>query len=188
MPAPGARPMLHRRRLLAAAGVLASPLTGWANTPPPELREELPAARLAGQGRLRFFGLSVYDARLWLTTAPGPEPWVQPLALELAYTRDLVGAQIAERSLTEMRRVGEVSPPQAERWLAQMRQLFPDVRAGDRITGVHRPGEGARFFLNGRRLGEVADAAFARLFFAIWLSPRTSEPGLRAQLLGEAVR
>lgn len=188
MPAPTRGPVWQRRRWLAAAAGLATPLGSWANVLPPELREELPAARLAGQGRLRFFGLSVYDARLWRTAAPGPEPWQQPLALELAYTRDLVGDQIAERSLVEMRRVGEVSPSQAERWLAQMRQLFPDVRAGDRITGVHRPGEGARFFLNGRRLGEVADANFARLFFAIWLSPRTSEPALRAQLLGEAAR
>lgn len=187
MPASALR--ASRRRLLAAgAGAVAAPIAGWANPAPPELREALPGARLVGQGRLRFFGLAIYDARLWLDGAPGPEPWQQPLALELAYARELVGEQIAERSLQEMRRVGDVSAPQAERWLAQMRQLFPDVRAGDRLTGVHRPGEGARFFLNGRRLGEVADAAFARQFFAIWLSPRTSEPALRAQLLGEAAR
>ena len=65
-----------------------------------------------------------------------------------------------------------------------MKQLFPDVQAGDRITGVHRPGVGARFHVNGRLAGEVRDADFARLFFAIWLSPRTSEPQLRAALLG----
>jgi hypothetical protein len=35
-------------------------------------------------------------------------------------------------------------------------------------------------------VGEVRDATFARLFFGIWLSPRTSEPQLRAALLGLA--
>ena len=65
-----------------------------------------------------------------------------------------------------------------------MTRLFPDVRAGDRITGVHRPGTGARFFVNGRLQGELPDADFARLFFGIWLSPRTSEPALREALLG----
>jgi hypothetical protein len=43
------------------------------------------------------------------------------------------------------------------------------------------------FLLNGRPLGEVRDPDFARVFFGIWLSPRTSEPALReALLLGRA--
>ena len=37
--------------------------------------------------------------------------------------------------------------------------------------------------MQGRTVGEVADAEFARLFFGIWLSPRTSEPQLRQALL-----
>jgi hypothetical protein len=65
-----------------------------------------------------------------------------------------------------------------------MTRLFPDVKAGDRITGVHRPGESAAFFVNGRAVGEVREARFASLFFGIWLSPRTSQPALRAALLG----
>jgi Chalcone isomerase-like len=107
-------------------------------------------------------------------------------ALEIEYARPLKGHSIAERSLTEMQRVGDVNANDGERWLAQMKQLFPDVQAGDRITGVHRPSEGARFHFNGRLVGEVRDAAFARLFFGIWLSPRTSEPQLRNALLGLA--
>ena len=31
--------------------------------------------------------------------------------------------------------------------------------------------------------GEILDARFSRLFFAIWLAPTTSEPGLRQALL-----
>jgi len=64
-----------------------------------------------------------------------------------------------------------------------MTALFPDVRDRDRLTGVQLPGQGARFFFNGTLRGELADAEFARLFFGIWLSPRTSEPALRAALL-----
>jgi hypothetical protein len=30
----------------------------------------------------------------------------------------------------------------------------------------------------------VRDAQFAQLFFGVWLSPRTSQPALRAALLG----
>ena len=48
---------------------------------------------------------------------------------------------------------------------------------------MQRPGQSARFFFNGVLRGEVADAEFTRLFFGIWLSPNTSEPALRKQLL-----
>jgi len=51
---------------------------------------------------------------------------------------------------------------------------------------VQLPGQGTRFFLNGSLRGEVADADFTRLFFGIWLSPKTSEPRLREQLLAGA--
>jgi hypothetical protein len=188
-PCAGPEALSRRRALLALAAALAAPrLAAQAIAlPPAELLAELPGARLQGQGRLRFFGLHVYDIRLW--TAPpvrAEEVLRAKAALEIEYARHLKGPLIAERSLTEMQRVGEVSAGDGERWLAAMTQLFPDVQAGDRITGVHRPGEGARFFVNGRLVGEVRDAHFARLFFAIWLSPRTSEPQLRASLLGAA--
>jgi hypothetical protein len=65
-----------------------------------------------------------------------------------------------------------------------MLQFFPDVRPGDRITGVQRPDGVVRFFLNGQLRGEKRDADFARRFFGIWLAPVTSEPRLRAALLG----
>jgi hypothetical protein len=136
---------------------------------------------------MRFFGLHVYDIRLW-TNAPlrGDDPLGIVSALEIEYARPLKGPLIAERSLTEMQRVGRVSSGDAERWLSQMKQIFPDVQAADRITGIHRPGEGARFHVNGHLAGEVRDPTFARLFFGIWLSPRTSEPQLRTALLGTA--
>jgi hypothetical protein len=180
----------NRRTAVAAALIGACLPTAWAQPEaqvPVEVLADLPGARLHGRGTLRFFALHVYDALLW--TPPGFTPAEverSALALELRYARALRGPLIAERSLEEMRRVGEFEAPQAERWLGAMKQLFPDVGAGDRITGVHRPGETARFHVNGRLAGEVRDALFARLFFAIWLSPRTSEPKLRAALLGLA--
>jgi hypothetical protein len=84
-----------------------------------------------------------------------------------------------------MQRVGTSGEDEGQRWLQAMMQMFPDVNAGDRITGIHRPGQSALFFVNGRSAGEVRDERFAQLFFGIWLSPRTPEPALRSALLGE---
>ncbi len=156
-----------------------------ARTAPPEITTELPGARLQGEGQLRFFGMAVYRARLWVNEDfDTAQPTHHPLALELIYSRRLTGRLIAERSLTEMRRSGEVSNEQAERWLAAMTEAFPDVQAGDRITGINHPGRTARFQVNGRFKAEIADPVFAQRFFGIWLSPQSSEPALRQQLLG----
>ncbi len=152
---------------------------------PAEVAAELPGARLQGSGRLTFFGLQVYDARLWVREGFDAARFEQqPFALELEYARTLYGRLIAERSLEEMKRLGNVDDALQQRWLDEMKRMFPDVAKGDRITGVHQPLEAARFFVNGRLRGEVRDAEFARRFFAIWLGPQTSEPGLRLALLG----
>ena len=175
---------------------IACTLVAWAATVsaqpersalPSEVVQALPGAALQGQMRFRLWGFDVYDARLW--TLPGFSSQGferQHLALELRYLRGVDADLIAERSLQELRRQATPTPEQAQRWLAEMRRVFPDVQPGDRLLGVHRPGEGAAFFHNGQPRGEIRDPEFARLFFGIWLSPRSSEPAMRQALLGSA--
>lgn len=173
--------MDRRHALLAMPALLALPSA--ATALPTELAE-LPDWRLQGEGRLRFFGLLVYEIRLWAAARPGPQWWTAPMALELAYARSLQGREIAARSLLEMRRQQEIDEPTARRWLAEMEAAFPDVQAGDRLSGRLEPERGTRFFVNGAPGRQLADPLFGRLFFGIWLSPQTSEPALRKQLLG----
>lgn len=152
---------------------------------PAELRKELPKALLVGQGTLRFFGLLVYDARLWAPQRLDPERYAeQPFALELTYARRLEGEAIAERSIAEMRRIGPFDDAQARQWLIMMKQAFPDVSANERLLGLNDGKGGVRFFHNGRLTAQLDDERYARLFFGIWLAPQTSAPALRAALLG----
>ena len=167
-------------------GVADIALANMNPVPLPATHPAVPGSVLAGGYLLRFFGLQVYDARLWAqpnfeTTRIGQ----QPLALELKYLRGLKGRLIAERSLKEMRRHGPISDAQAERWLAEMTRIFPDVQADDKLTGILQPGLGAVFLFNDQPQGQVADPEFARLFFSIWLGTNTSDPNMRAALLGE---
>lgn len=165
-----------------AAESRAEPTPAPRGAPPPQ--GPLPGAVLAGQGLLRFWGLEVYQASLWVRPGFSAAAFADhPFALELEYRRPFQAAAIAERSLREMRRQGPVSEEQARRWQLALQRVLPDVRPGDRIVGLHRPGQGVRFEQGGRRLGEIADPEFARLFFGIWLSPATSAPALRDALL-----
>lgn len=168
--------MIRLATLLAAcllhAGALASPTAG---------------LQPVGQGRLSWLGFHAYDAALF--AAPGfraSQFARHPFALELAYLRPFRAGDIASRSITEMRRAGRFSDGEADRWRAALERVLPDVKPGDRITGVNDPERGARFLVNGQEAGVIADPRFAVLFFSIWLGTATSQPELRRELLAGA--
>lgn len=171
--------------LLLAAPLRAQPAA--ASAAPAAQPAGLAQPRLAGAARFTFWGLAIYQARLWVE--PGFDPAAlagQRYALELTYQRNFKGQDIAQRSIDEMRRIGPFSDAQARDWLQAMQAAFPDVAPGDRITGVHLPGQGARFLFNGQFRADIADPAFAPLFFGIWLSELSAEPRQRLALLGQA--
>jgi len=180
-----AAPLLLLDGLPAQASNLATPLNSVA--PWPEVAASLPQASWSGSAQLRVFGLAIYQAQLWVGAGFRARDYGQfPLALSLTYQRRVSAQAMAERSLDEMQRQSPLSAAQQADWLAAMQALFVDVAANDRLTGVHLPEQGARFWLNGRRLGEVADPLFSRRFFGIWLDTTTSQPDLRAALLTAA--
>jgi len=180
-----------RRATLLGAGLVAFALSGItaanharvdAPPLPPAVAALAQGAQAQGGGELRFFGFPVYDGWYW---GPGHDWTLEaPFALDLHYHRKLAGASIAERSVEEIAKLGLASPGQLARWGETMRNIFPDVRAGDRLTGVFLPPGTVRYFGNGKPIGEIADPSFARAFFGIWLDPGTSRADFRAKLLG----
>ena len=147
----------------------------------------LAGTRLSGQARHKVWGFEVYDAALWVTpgfNAQAPER--SAFALELHYLRDFSARDIASRSIDEMRRSGPLTPEQAAQWQKALESTLPDVRKGDRLTGVNQPGQPTAFWLNGKPIGDIAGADFAKRFFGIWLAPQTSAPALREALLAGA--
>ena len=136
-----------------------------------------------GGGKLTFFGIPVYDGWYWGLS----HDWTldRPFALDLHYHRKLTGVSIAERSIEEIAKLGLGSPEQLARWDQAMRRIFPDVGKDDRLTGLFLPPGFVRYCHNGTPIGEIADPAFARAFFGIWLDPKTSRADFRLKLLGK---
>jgi Chalcone isomerase-like len=154
---------------------------------PTELANSLPTVELVGKGKLTFFGLEVYESRLWTDSSFKALAFENhSFALELHYMRNFTAVDIAKRSLEEMQRIEPVPEQKAALWVKTLSEAFPNVKKGDRIVGVHKPGFGVTFWHNGKRSGEIRDGDFSRQFFAIWLSPKTSEPKLRQALIGKA--
>ncbi len=155
---------------------------------PAAVRAALAQARLQGQGVLRWFGLKIYEARLWTGgESLDPARYEQAaFALDLRYARALDGAAIAQASHKEITRLGFGSAEQRAAWLDAMHRIFPDVTDGDRITGVHHPERGVAFYRNDVPIGRIDAPGFGHAFFAIWLDRRTVAPDVRNALLGLA--
>ena len=176
--------------LLPVAGWASVSANGTATSPAPAPADATPALLFQtgtngqawqqwGLAEMRFFGFALYRATLWVA---GPGINNSPHALTLHYRRNISREQLVSASLDEMRRLGDADTTVA-RWQADLERVFPDVKTGERIIGLHLPGQGARFYHQGRLTGEVNDADFAQRFFAIWLDPRTRSPEVRALLL-----
>lgn len=166
-------------------GVALAPVLSMAQiVPPVPVQSMAQDLRLAGQGQMRFLGLRIYDARLWVGSGFEAQAFAaHPLALELVYYRAFRGEAIAQRSVQEIQRQSTLSSEEAQRWIAALAQWLPDVQAGDTLTGVYLPGQGMRLWHGSQDVGVLPDPELARHFLGIWLSEQTSEPGLRQALL-----
>ncbi|WP_342067724.1 chalcone isomerase family protein [Achromobacter kerstersii] len=159
--------------------------------------------RLIGHGLLTWSVFRLYHAYLYVPApspdatapdapspdAPAPDTSTSfdpdgDFVLMLRYLRNIPGEQIVSTSTEEIARLTDTPADDLAAWTQAMRERFPDVAAGDRLTGWFRRGEGVRFFRGDTPAGDIDSPAFARAFAAIWLDPRTRSPALRANLLG----
>jgi len=144
--------------------------------------KSIPNAQIVGEGTLTVAFWDIYDATLYAPS--GIFNQRQPFALSMRYKKEIEGADIAKRSVEEMRDQEFADESVLARWQTQMVSIFPDVQDGTVLSAVFFPGKKTVFYRGNEKIGTIADADFTRQFSNIWLSEKTSEPELRKQLLG----
>lgn len=148
-----------------------------------DLNRYIDNPKVVGQARLKVLFWDVYDAKL--IANDGTYESNKPFALSLTYLRKFSGDDIASRSVDEIRQLGMNDEMKLAKWYQTMSQLFPDVAKGESITGIVDNNKVSHFYYNDQRLGSVDDPEFSIWFFNIWLSSETSEPDMRAELIGK---
>jgi hypothetical protein len=168
---------------LAFAGALLAAVPSFASdSKPAEIANVIKADAPYGTGKMRILLMTAYDASLWTDASK----WSMqvPFALNITYHFACTSSDIVDRLLDEM---SHSSPNIGSATLAHYRSmiagLFTDVKSGDHTTGLYTPDGTIRFFHDGQQTGQVRDPQFAQAFFGIWLSPQTSEPDMRQNLL-----
>ncbi len=135
-----------------------------------------------GEATLRVLFWDIYVSKLY--TRDGSFQGVQPgMALNLKYKRAVTDEQLVQATRKQWQKLPGFQPETSEMWLAKLLELWPDVAAGDEILLYVDEQLASHFYFNGGRLGVMTDPRFTQQFLAIWLSPQTSYPEVRAQLI-----
>lgn len=148
---------------------------------PLSFSEEQTDFKKVGEASMEYLFWDVYDATLY-TRSGSYKQGAHPVKFSLTYLRDFAAKDIVKATKEQWQHLGksDLSAKYADKLLA----LWPDIKKGESLSLQTSPSGQATFYHNDKKLGEISDSQFANQFLAIWLSPNTSEPALRKQLLG----
>lgn len=135
-----------------------------------------------GQTRLKVLLFRVYDAALYTDT--GEYPAAVSVALSLNYLRDIRASQLLDSTLEQWQKLGFDNTHQQQEWLAQLAQIWPDVRQGNCLLAYSSDGQAVHFYNAAGLLGKIENSLFYQQFFAIWLSEKSSYRRNRDELTG----
>jgi hypothetical protein len=136
------------------------------------------------------FKVNVYVAALYVVkTSSDPNVLLNsssPAELILQFVRN-VGADDIRKGWSEgfEKNATEQLPALKER-IAMVNGWMADVKSGERLTFIRKPGAGLQVDVNGTVKGTVKGDDFAKAFLSIWLGGDPPNPEIRSGLLGGA--
>jgi len=171
-----------RKLLLSVIMLLASSSAFASATKPVCLDKIIQAQSPYGEGKMNKLFMKVYDAALWTDA----KQWSMDstFALSINYDLSIDGDDLVDRSIEEMEHTNPIPAEKVDSYKQQLTKVFPDVKKGDTITALYDPKKGVTFFYNNKLYGAIKDQDLSKRFLSIWFAPNTSEPTLRASLLG----
>ena len=160
----------------AAASIASLTLCGALSAQP---RGDLEAV---GSATLRVFFFRIYDSTLY--SPDGQYQGIEPgLTLVIDYNRNIPAQELIARTREEWQALA-VYDAENEQWLEELHTLWPDISKGDSLTVEATESLSSRFYFNGENIGEIDSSRFTEEFLAIWLSPESSYPEQRRELVG----
>lgn len=138
--------------------------------------------KLVGEARMKYLFWNLYDAKLY-NQSGRYDSQLPPLLLSLSYLRDIKAEDIVQATNEQWQHLGKQTL--IGEYDAKLMALWPDIKEGDNLSVLVSRQQVSTFFYNGKKLGEIRDPVFTEAFIAIWLSPNTSHPKVRRQLIGQ---
>jgi hypothetical protein len=109
-----------------------------------------------------------------------------PSELVLHFVRD-VGASDMRKAWEEgFEKTAKDQMPALKDRIATLSGWMADMKTGQKMTFIFKPGAGVQVDVNGSGKGTIKGDDFAKAFLAIWLGPEPPNPEIKAGLLGGA--
>jgi hypothetical protein len=141
-----------------------------------------------GMRKATFLKVNVYVAALYVTR-PSRDPKLLlqstgPEELILHFVRD-VGVDDLTKAWNEgFERNSKEQLAAFKDRIARLNGWMSDMKSGQRLTFIRRPGAGVEVQVNGTAKGSIEGDDFARALLAIWLGASPPNPELKQGLLG----
>lgn len=145
---------------------------------------------VVGQAQLSWLFFDVYQSQL---LSPKGEYLVSqdvtphPIALRIKYQRDISRKQLLDATAEQWQKMG-YSRVKNSNWIEALSDIFPSIEDGDELVYVTDGSSGTFYFHRDTQrmlnVGSIQDEELNDAFLAIWLSPKSEYPQLRAQLIG----
>jgi hypothetical protein len=185
------------KRILLQAVVVAALCTGAAHGKeckgvnfPDQVQVDVSNLMLNGLGlrQATAFKVNVYVAALYVAKTSSDTNALlgsnTPSELILQFVRN-VGADDLRKGWSEgFEKNSKDQLPALKERIATLNGWMGDVKTGERLTFIHRPGTGLQVDVNGTVKGTIKGDDFGKAFMAIWLGADPPNPEIKAGMLG----
>jgi hypothetical protein len=104
--------------------------------------------------------------------------------LILQFLRDVDGADLSKGWQEGFDNNAKAQLPALKERIEKLKGWMADMKTGQRLTFVAKPGAGIEVNVNGTVKGTIEGDDFAKAFLSIWLGATPPNPSLKAGLLG----
>ena len=104
--------------------------------------------------------------------------------LILHFVRDVGGADLSKGWQEGFENNTKVQLPALKDRIEKLKGMMADMKTGQRLTFIAKPGEGIEVNVNGAVKGTIEGDDFTKAFLSIWLGAKPPNPGLKTGLLG----
>lgn len=142
-----------------------------------------------GEGEMTYLFWNLYLAELYIAPTSTIKKAAlasndsKGKALKITYFKSISKQDLISATQDQWEHLGYANRD-IQRWLKPLKNMWPDVEPGDKLTLVVSDEGKSQFFFDNSPIGTIDDISFGQAFLSIWLSENTSEPELRKQLLG----
>ncbi|MGC1954684.1 MAG: chalcone isomerase family protein [Gammaproteobacteria bacterium] len=141
-----------------------------------------------GLRQATFMKVNVYVAALYVAQPSGDANAIlestAPKEIMLHFVRDVSRSDLNKGWDEGFEKNAKDELPALKERVEAFKGLMADMKTGQQLSFLHKPGEGVQVDVDGTVKGTIEGDDFARALFSVWLGSSPPNPELKAGLLG----